>query len=39
MFFNTFIVFSAVSSSLLLNAHAHGTITGVTGANGVQAAG
>ncbi|KAJ6596152.1 hypothetical protein DFH09DRAFT_1357322 [Mycena vulgaris] len=39
MFFNTFIVFAAVSSSAFLNAHAHGTITGVTGANGVQAAG
>jgi len=39
MFFNTFIVFAAVSSSVFLNAHAHGTITGVTGANGVQAAG
>jgi len=39
MFFNTFFVFVAVSSSALLNAHAHGTITGVTGANGVQAAG
>ncbi|KAJ6574938.1 hypothetical protein B0H19DRAFT_619722 [Mycena capillaripes] len=39
MFFNTFIVFAAISSSTLLNVHAHGTITGVTGANGVQAAG
>ncbi|KAJ6473324.1 hypothetical protein DFH09DRAFT_1057762 [Mycena vulgaris] len=39
MFFNTFVVFAAVSSSAFLNAHAHGTITGVTGANGVQAAG
>ncbi|KAJ6550207.1 hypothetical protein B0H19DRAFT_952140 [Mycena capillaripes] len=57
MFFNTFIVFAAISSSALLNVHAHGTfsrprchplihltehagtITGVTGANGVQAAG
>ncbi|KAJ7908123.1 hypothetical protein B0H13DRAFT_2662137 [Mycena leptocephala] len=39
MFFNTFIVFAAVSSSALLNVQAHGTITGVTGANGVQAAG
>ncbi|KAJ7492790.1 putative gEgh 16 protein [Mycena latifolia] len=39
MFFNTFLVFVAVSSSTFLNAHAHGTITGVTGANGVQAAG
>jgi len=39
MFFNTFIVFAAVSSSVLLNVQAHGTITGVTGANGVQAAG
>ncbi|KAF7328849.1 GEgh 16 [Mycena venus] len=34
MFFNTFIVFAAVSSSTLLNVQAHGTITGVTGANG-----
>ncbi|KAJ7021206.1 hypothetical protein C8F04DRAFT_1141664 [Mycena alexandri] len=39
MFFKTFIVFAAVSSSALLNVQAHGTITGVTGANGVQAAG
>ncbi|KAJ7889495.1 hypothetical protein B0H14DRAFT_2691655 [Mycena olivaceomarginata] len=39
MFFNTLIVFAAVSSSALLNVQAHGTITGVTGANGVQAAG
>ncbi|KAJ7487415.1 hypothetical protein B0H11DRAFT_1720897 [Mycena galericulata] len=39
MFFNTFFVFVALSSSAFLNAHAHGTITGVTGANGVQAAG
>ncbi|KAJ7674414.1 hypothetical protein B0H17DRAFT_988220 [Mycena rosella] len=39
MFFNTFLVFAAVSSHTFLNAHAHGTITGVTGANGVQAAG
>jgi len=39
MFFNTFFVFAAVSSSAFLNAHAHGTITGLTGANGVQAAG
>jgi len=39
MFFNTFLVFVAVSSSTFLNARAHGTITGVTGANGVQAAG
>jgi len=39
MFFNTFIVFAAVSSSALLHVQAHGTITGVTGANGVQAAG
>ncbi|KAJ6498188.1 hypothetical protein DFH09DRAFT_1052141 [Mycena vulgaris] len=39
MLFNTFIAFAAVSSSAFLNAHAHGTITGVTGANGVQAAG
>ncbi|KAF7337112.1 GEgh 16 [Mycena venus] len=39
MFFNTFIVLAAVSSSALLNVQAHGTITGVTGANGVQAAG
>ncbi|KAJ7183754.1 hypothetical protein C8R46DRAFT_984958 [Mycena filopes] len=30
---------AASSSVLLLNVHAHGTITGVTGANGVQAAG
>jgi len=39
MFFNTFLVFAAVSSSAFLNVQAHGTITGVTGANGVQAAG
>jgi len=39
MFFNTLIAFAAVSSSALLNVHAHGTITGVTGANGVQASG
>ncbi|KAJ7275214.1 hypothetical protein B0H12DRAFT_245881 [Mycena haematopus] len=39
MFFNTFVVFAAISSSGLLNVQAHGTITGVTGANGVQAAG
>ncbi|KAF8213242.1 hypothetical protein K438DRAFT_1564710 [Mycena galopus ATCC 62051] len=57
MFFNTFIVFAAISSSALLNVQAHGTfssfllpsprrltrwagtITGVTGANGVQASG
>ncbi|KAJ7042415.1 hypothetical protein C8F04DRAFT_1207932 [Mycena alexandri] len=39
MFFNTFIAFAAVSSSAFLNVQAHGTITGVTGANGVQAAG
>ncbi|KAJ7692763.1 hypothetical protein B0H17DRAFT_1159601 [Mycena rosella] len=39
MFFNTFIVFAVASSSALLNVQAHGTITGVTGANGVQAAG
>ncbi|KAJ7463001.1 hypothetical protein FB451DRAFT_1266548 [Mycena latifolia] len=39
MFFNTFIVFAAVSASALLKVQAHGTITGVTGANGVQAAG
>ncbi|KAJ7169712.1 hypothetical protein C8R46DRAFT_1217368 [Mycena filopes] len=39
MFFNSFIVFAAVSSSAFLNVQAHGTITGVTGANGVQAAG
>ncbi|KAJ7357190.1 hypothetical protein DFH08DRAFT_851283 [Mycena albidolilacea] len=39
MFFNTFIVFAAISSSALLHVQAHGTITGVTGANGVQAAG
>ncbi|KAJ6529242.1 hypothetical protein B0H19DRAFT_1384955 [Mycena capillaripes] len=31
--------FAAVSSLVLLNVQAHGTITGVTGANGVQAAG
>ncbi|KAJ7879313.1 hypothetical protein B0H14DRAFT_2500757 [Mycena olivaceomarginata] len=39
MFFNTFIAFAAISSSALLHVQAHGTITGVTGANGVQAAG
>ncbi|KAJ7783600.1 hypothetical protein DFH07DRAFT_864567 [Mycena maculata] len=39
MFFNTFLAFVAASSSAFLHAHAHGTITGVTGANGVQAAG
>ncbi|KAF8170259.1 hypothetical protein K438DRAFT_218202 [Mycena galopus ATCC 62051] len=39
MFFNTLIAFAAVSSSALLNVQAHGTITGVTGANGVQASG
>ncbi|KAJ6509367.1 hypothetical protein C8R47DRAFT_1182772 [Mycena vitilis] len=39
MFFNTLLVLSAVSSSALLNVQAHGTITAVTGANGVQAAG
>ncbi|KAK7064369.1 GEgh 16 [Favolaschia claudopus] len=39
MFFNTFVVFVAISFSSLLNVHAHGTITGVTGANGVKAAG
>ncbi|KAJ7679312.1 hypothetical protein DFH06DRAFT_1278925 [Mycena polygramma] len=39
MFFNTVLVLAAVSGSALLNVQAHGTITGVTGANGVQAAG
>ncbi|KAJ6497842.1 hypothetical protein C8R45DRAFT_822332 [Mycena sanguinolenta] len=55
MFFNTFLVFAAISSSALLDVQAHGTflsfasipsiivysgtITGVTGANGVKAAG
>ncbi|KAJ7630767.1 putative gEgh 16 protein [Roridomyces roridus] len=39
MFFNTLTVFSALAASTFLNVHAHGTITGVTGANGVQAAG
>jgi len=38
MFFNTFFVFLAVSSTFL-SAHAHGTITAVTGANGVNGAG
>ncbi|KAJ6612710.1 hypothetical protein B0H10DRAFT_2177356 [Mycena sp. CBHHK59/15] len=38
MLFN-FLIYAAASSSLLLNVQAHGTITGVTGANGVQAAG
>ncbi|KAJ7125329.1 hypothetical protein C8R44DRAFT_852117 [Mycena epipterygia] len=39
MFFNTLLVFATISSSAFLNAHAHGAMTGVTGANGVQAAG
>jgi len=39
MFFNALLVFAAISTSAFLNVHAHGTITGVTGANGVQAAG
>jgi len=39
MFFNTFIVLAAISSSALLNVQAHGTITSVTGANGVTGAG
>ncbi|KAJ7106617.1 hypothetical protein C8R44DRAFT_714955 [Mycena epipterygia] len=39
MFFNTFLVFAAISSSAFLDAHAHGALTGITGANGVQAAG
>jgi len=38
MFFNTFFVFLAVSSAFL-SAQAHGTITLVTGANGVNGAG
>ncbi|KAF7375951.1 GEgh 16 [Mycena sanguinolenta] len=39
MFFNSFLVFAAISSSALLNVQAHGTITEVTGANGVKGAG
>ncbi|KAJ7152459.1 hypothetical protein C8R46DRAFT_906606 [Mycena filopes] len=39
MFSNSFILLVAAASSVLLNVQAHGTITGVTGANGVQAAG
>ncbi|KAJ7207898.1 hypothetical protein GGX14DRAFT_365955 [Mycena pura] len=38
MFSNAVLVFLAVSSTLL-SAHAHGTITAVTGANGVNGAG
>ncbi|KAJ7766045.1 hypothetical protein B0H16DRAFT_1453941 [Mycena metata] len=37
MFFKSFIVFAAISSSAFLNVQAHGTITGVTGANGIIA--
>ncbi|KAJ7098825.1 hypothetical protein C8R44DRAFT_888683 [Mycena epipterygia] len=45
MFFNTFLVFAAISSSAVLDAHARGALTGsvtcsgITGAIGVQAAG
>ncbi|KAJ7293410.1 hypothetical protein C8J57DRAFT_25321 [Mycena rebaudengoi] len=39
MLSTTFLLFAAASSSFFLNVHAHGTITAVKGANGVQAAG
>ncbi|KAJ7625932.1 hypothetical protein FB45DRAFT_750335 [Roridomyces roridus] len=39
MFFNNLFVFAAISASAVWNVHAHGTITGVSGANGVQGTG